>query len=231
MPLPRYIGNIPGHIAYNKSIPAVVRDTYVQVRGLGWGKPEFSVRMEVMVELTGKSQSTLYEHLRLLEKCKTLRWSITNGVAIFKFNNDPPSEHSENSEGAFNIFNPLKDNNLRESQKIKKGESENSELQSEAVRALTEAYIGWVGYDIGAPNKTEKRAIAWLAAHFSIAQIKVVYDEHKASPYWEKKLLKPSYLRTAVPEFFAALDRRSHHAAHQPEPQPASGILRNVGKR
>jgi hypothetical protein len=219
MPTPRYIGNIPGSVAYNKTIPAVVRDTYVQVRGLGLGKTEFSVRMEVMAEVTGKSQSTLFEHLRLLEKCKTLRWSITDSVAILKFF----ALDSGKSDALLTDSLKLKVNNRN----LKKGDSEKSESGSEAARALMEAYTGWIGYDPGRLPAAERQSLEWLAAHFSLEHIQVVYDEYKSLKFWEKKRLPLSYLRYAVPEFYAALDRRSQHA-HQPDSPPAGGAFRDV---
>ena len=239
MSIPKYVGNIPGSVAYNKKLPPVVRDTYVQVRGLGVGQKKFSIRMEVMQQATGKSQSTLYEHLRLLELCKALRWSITNSVAILQFTDDSISD-SEISEVPFKDSESkrLTVNSLRD---LKKANSENSELPetwSEKGRELARAYVGWVGYEPPKADPGEIEAIEWLAERFTVEQIKAVYDELKSSEFWARKPLGVKYLRKAVPEHYAALERKAKNpnATNRPNPtrqtrpetRPTGGVFSRV---
>lgn len=212
--IPKYVGNIPGWVAYHKSLPAVVRDTYTQARGLAWSKNEIKITLEELEEATGKSQSTLYEHLRLLELCKALRWSITNGVAILKFEDAAPDGlNSRNSEVPFKDVTSLK-LNVNSLRKLKKENSENSESWSEKGRELAHAYAAWLGYDPGDAAPVDADAIEWLANNFTIEQIETVYELNKASDFWIDKQLRPKHLRTQVPEYYAAGQRRSKNATH-----------------
>lgn len=71
---PKY-ANIPGDILFDRRIPPAARDTYSQIRAVAWGKPEtpaFSI--DEMEALTGKTRSTLYEHMRLLRHVGALLW-------------------------------------------------------------------------------------------------------------------------------------------------------------
>jgi len=74
---PKYI-SVPVGIVYDTAISPVVRDTYLQLRGLAWGDsddetPEISVKK--LCELTGKSRTTIYGHLAILRASGWLLFS------------------------------------------------------------------------------------------------------------------------------------------------------------
>lgn len=63
---PRYV-NIPAGPAYDEGLPDGVFRTYVQLRGLAWGKDRLDeITVKEIVEATGKSRSTIYGHLGIL---------------------------------------------------------------------------------------------------------------------------------------------------------------------
>lgn len=63
---PRYV-NIPAGPAYDPGLPDGVFRTYVQLRGLAWGKDRLDeITVKEIVEATGKSRSTIYGHLGIL---------------------------------------------------------------------------------------------------------------------------------------------------------------------
>jgi len=66
---------VPSSILYDKEMPSALRDTYLQILGLSWGKketPELSVKQ--LSSLLGKSQATIYGHLASLRDRCALRW-------------------------------------------------------------------------------------------------------------------------------------------------------------
>lgn len=63
---PRYV-NVPAGPAYDPDLPDGVFRTYVQLRGLAWGKERLDeVTVKEIMEVTGKSRSTIYGHLGIL---------------------------------------------------------------------------------------------------------------------------------------------------------------------
>jgi len=63
---PRYV-NVPAGPVYDKDLPDGVLRTYVQLRGLAWGKERMEhVTFKEIMEVTGKSRSTIYGHLGVL---------------------------------------------------------------------------------------------------------------------------------------------------------------------
>ncbi len=63
---PRYV-NVPAGPAYDPDLPDGVFRTYVQLRGLAWGKDRLDeVTVKKIMEVTGKSRSTIYGHLGIL---------------------------------------------------------------------------------------------------------------------------------------------------------------------
>ena len=63
---PKYV-NVPAGPAYDPDLPDGVFRTYVQLRGLAWGKdrPD-DVTIKEIMEVTGKSRSAIYGHLGIL---------------------------------------------------------------------------------------------------------------------------------------------------------------------
>lgn len=203
---PKYVGNLPGRVIYNKALPAAVRDTYTQVRGLGVGKAKFSVVWKEMEEITGKSASTLKEHLRLLSSCNTLQWSSDSSVALLVFTD--PTPKSENSDAPFIAFesNKLRVTSLR---KERKGKSENSDLTPER-QAMERAYVDWLGYNPGRIRPEDDEALGWLAATYTPEQVRLVYDKQKAG-WWSEKLIRPEHLRVMVAEHYGKERRNGTH--------------------
>jgi len=63
---PRYV-NVPAGPAFDPELPDGVFRTYVQLRGLAWGKDRMDqVTVKEIMEVTGKSRSTIYGHLGIL---------------------------------------------------------------------------------------------------------------------------------------------------------------------
>lgn len=63
---PRYV-NVPAGPVYDEDLPDGVLRTYVQLRGLAWGKERMEhVTVKEIMEVTGKSRSTIYGHLGVL---------------------------------------------------------------------------------------------------------------------------------------------------------------------
>lgn len=72
---PRYV-NIPAGLVYDQRLSPAVRDTYIQLRGLAWGRSElFDIGMASLIELTGKSRATIYGHLAILRATGWLLFS------------------------------------------------------------------------------------------------------------------------------------------------------------
>lgn len=79
---PHYI-NVPVGIVYDKTIPPQVLATYIQIRGTAWGEdetPEISVKK--LMELTGKSRSTIYGHLGILRDSGWLLFNSTHHAGL-----------------------------------------------------------------------------------------------------------------------------------------------------
>jgi len=79
---PHYI-NVPVGIVYDKDIPPQVLATYIQIRGTAWGEdetPEISVKK--LMELTGKSRSTIYGHLGILRDSGWLLFNSTHHAGL-----------------------------------------------------------------------------------------------------------------------------------------------------
>ncbi len=78
--LPPKFVSIPADIVYDTTLPASVFRTYVQLRGLLWGKEEESedFTLKELMEVTGLSRSALYGHLGILRDCGWLLSSSTH---------------------------------------------------------------------------------------------------------------------------------------------------------
>lgn len=66
---------VPTALVYDPHLPAAVRETWIQLRGLAWGRNETpSLSLERLSNLLDKKQSTFYGHMRLLHLRGALRW-------------------------------------------------------------------------------------------------------------------------------------------------------------
>jgi hypothetical protein len=65
----------PSAIVYDKTLAPTVRDTYTMLRGLAWGKSETPpISFAQLEDITGKSRTTIYGHMRELDTRGALRW-------------------------------------------------------------------------------------------------------------------------------------------------------------
>jgi len=78
--LPPKFVTVPADIVYDVSLPAGVFRTFVQLRGLLWGKEEESQDFTIkeLMEVTGLSRSALYGHLGILRSSGWLLSSSTH---------------------------------------------------------------------------------------------------------------------------------------------------------
>lgn len=111
---PRYV-NIPAGLVYDQRLSPAVRDTYIQLRGLAWGRTElYDVTMDSLIELTGKSRATIYGHLAILRDTGWLLFSSARfGGLTVRFitdaAQDDPSKNldSLNEDDLINQDSPL----------------------------------------------------------------------------------------------------------------------------
>ena len=85
---------VPTEIMFGMNLSPQVRDTWVLLRALAWGRqetPRLSLRQ--LTELTGKEQSTLYGHMAHLRDRGALRWRPAGeGTLIVSFPDFASSE-------------------------------------------------------------------------------------------------------------------------------------------
>lgn len=95
---PGYV-NVPSHIIYDSAVSPAVKDTYIQLRGLAWGKDETpELSLDWLEETLKKSRSTLYGHLAELRDRGWLLFSRTQTrLIIVRFADiSPVSQESRN---------------------------------------------------------------------------------------------------------------------------------------
>lgn len=74
---------VPTTLIFDKALPAAAKDTAVQLRALAWGQDETPpLSITQLEEITGKSKSTLYGHMRLLRLRGALRWRSAGTTEI-----------------------------------------------------------------------------------------------------------------------------------------------------
>lgn len=79
---PSYV-NIPAARVYDTTIPAAVFQTYVQLRGMAWGQDGVEeIPIKQIMEVTGKSRSTIYGHLAVLRDLGWLLFSSTRHCGL-----------------------------------------------------------------------------------------------------------------------------------------------------
>lgn len=82
----------------------------------------------------------------------------------------------------------------------------------EKSKPLVEAYVSWINGDPGESEKIDSRAVDWLAQNYTVAQVKIVYDQMKLDPFWSARRIKPRHLFDRVPEYFATQQRAESNA-------------------
>ena len=88
---------VPPNIAYDTTFSPAARDTYMQLRGLAWGKkvtPKLAI--EMLSKLLGKSPSTIYGHLAYLRDRPVLCYEAAgDGTLIVTFLDEDDSGNLE----------------------------------------------------------------------------------------------------------------------------------------
>ena len=98
---------IPPNIAYDTTMSPAARDTYMQLRGLAWGKLETpKMSLEELSMITGKSRSTIYGHLAYLRDRGVLRYvNADDKTLVVSFIDEPVQ--SKNLESLLNSSSSL----------------------------------------------------------------------------------------------------------------------------
>jgi hypothetical protein len=123
----------PTSMIYNPSLPPPLLQTWLQLRGLAWGRdvtPPF--RLQEFSALTGTSQSTIYGHMSLLRRMSTLSWRSTGrGMLIVSFFDRPSGGESL---GSFHL--PDSENSV-----FRIPDSRNLELPSHSLIPLSNSNL------------------------------------------------------------------------------------------
>jgi hypothetical protein len=90
---------VPRSILYDKTLPAVVRDTWIRLRGLAWGRTETPpLSIDQICQVFGMSQSTLYGHMLILRDRAACSWRAAGNKTLIVSFEDAAGGHSENLE-------------------------------------------------------------------------------------------------------------------------------------
>jgi hypothetical protein len=74
---------VPASLIYDRDLSPAARDTWIQLRGLAWGRQETpSLSIIQLSGILEKKRTTLYEHMRLLQSRGALRWRAGNTSEI-----------------------------------------------------------------------------------------------------------------------------------------------------
>jgi hypothetical protein len=90
---------IPAGLLYDPTLPPVVRDTWVRLRGLAWGQTETPpLSIHQICELLGMSQSTLYGHMLILRDRAACSWRAAGSKTLIVSFAACPGDLSRNLE-------------------------------------------------------------------------------------------------------------------------------------
>ncbi|MFZ3150233.1 MAG: hypothetical protein WA116_00960 [Anaerolineaceae bacterium] len=96
---PRYV-NIPAGLVYDTSLSPAVRDTYIQLKGLSWGKDKLDeIPIKQIMEVTGKSRATIYGHLAILRASGWLQFSSAHHSGLTCRFTEPTVAHDQAVKG------------------------------------------------------------------------------------------------------------------------------------
>jgi hypothetical protein len=92
---------IPTFMIYHRSLPPSLLQTWVQLRGLAWGRTVTPcMPFKEIAAIIGKSPSTLYRHMSQLRNLAALSWRTTvSGSIIVSFSQQPSNPPSGNMDG------------------------------------------------------------------------------------------------------------------------------------
>jgi hypothetical protein len=79
--------DVPTHLIYNPLLPPALLQTWIQLRGLAWGRTVTPpLRMQQLASITAKSPATIYSHLSQLRLLSALSWRTSGlGTIIVSF--------------------------------------------------------------------------------------------------------------------------------------------------
>lgn len=104
---PNYINCSRVDLLFDTSLPPAVFHTWFQLRALAWNATETPpLSIEQLVELTGKSRSTLYGHMRILDTRSALRWRTASDARLIVSFNDSNNGLDEQSRNLDNDQDP-----------------------------------------------------------------------------------------------------------------------------
>ena len=203
---------IPAVILYDTTFSPALRDTWSQLRGLAWGRTETpSLSIEQIMELTGKSRSALYGHLRELRNRGALQWRpAEHATLIVSFDApgraDPvqKSGQSRNSDSPDLLTSDRISNKKEKIRRIQKsGQSRNSDSPPKATtRQITDEYVRLLGYDPEDWAEGESKAAKWIGEHYAVEEFREAYQHFKIQKFWSDKRLSLRHLRTQIQEYF-----------------------------
>lgn len=222
---------VPVGLIFDKLLPPAAKDTAVQLRALAWGQDETPpLSLEQLTELTGKSQSTLYGHMRLLRLRGVLRWrpaGTTEIIVVFerafwlsenlenvskKLESSNPAAgpnpaESDTFQFSRNLEKPVKDSrevNLLPDPKKNPPFQNSGKPESPppaGTKAIQAEYVALLGYEPADWAAGEAAAAKWIGQHHTTADFRAAYEHYKGQDFWKDKRLKLSYLKNQLPEF------------------------------
>jgi|GEM_PF-4514018 len=190
---PRYV-NVPSKIIYDEAVQPAVRDTYVQLRGLAWGKEETPpLSMEQITNILHKSRSTLYGHLTILRDQGWLQFSTAQTLTIVvQFIDEPYDEKDSRNSDSVNFINSTTDlknfnDGIKKIPTVQKtGQSRNLDKSTVPVgilRSMADAILEVTGLDKKLNfSRAAKEAKDLIEAGYSADQIREVYG--KEGPWY-----------------------------------------------
>ncbi len=182
---------VPGPLIYDKDLPPAVRDTWIQLRGLAWGRLETpSLSLVQLSEILNKKRSTLYEHMRLLQARGTLRWrpgSTSEIIVVFPSDDelllsrslDKPDPLKPDHSDPANP--PVKDSHLRNSGKPDGGRKPGEAVPEAVLKPLVNTLADVTGMqaDLNYP-RLAKSARKLHKSGYSAQQIAALYSANPA---------------------------------------------------
>lgn len=97
---------VPTSMIYNSRIPPPLLQTWLQLRGLAWGRTITPcIPIKEMAAIIGKSPSTLYRHMSQLRNLAALSWRTTgSGSLIVSFSQQASTPPMETDTSTFNTW-------------------------------------------------------------------------------------------------------------------------------
>jgi hypothetical protein len=91
--------HVPTYLVYDPLMPPALLQTWIQLRGLAWGRTVTPpVRMQDLATLTGKCSATIYKHMAQLRLLSALSWR-TSGLGMIVVSFSDLSERQESYNG------------------------------------------------------------------------------------------------------------------------------------